>query len=265
VRIILSGRAAIIAITFAASLLAEYRFVTVDYPGQPLTSLAAINASGQIVGLSYPQTLITQASFFTDTRGTLGSSFQYPGATYTHSSGIDSAGDVVGQFIDPSHGGLFVFLRSAAGAFTALPLPTGLTSVSGVAISGNGVIAVSFSKSLYFRAADGSYTSVVVPGARSSLNAANVTGIDNAGNVVGFYYPDFGSATSFLRDTNGVFHPIFVPGSVYTVVEGMNNLGQVCRLLLRRHGHAKFSLAGRQRFLGNRLSWRQDGVRVRNQ
>jgi hypothetical protein len=223
---ILSWRAAIIAVTFAGSLLAQYRYITVDYPGQPSTSLIAINAAGQIVGLGYDKNLTFQISFFTDTHGGIGGSFQYPGAPYTHSFGIDNAGNVVGQFIDFSHGGSGFFIRSVSGAFTALPLPTGLTSVSGLAISGNGAIAVSFNQSLYFRAADGSYTSVVVPGAGSSLNAATVTGIDNAGNAVGFYYPDFGSSTSFFRDTHGVFHPIFVPGSVYTEVEGMNNLGQ---------------------------------------
>lgn len=223
---ILSWPAALIAVTFAGSLFADYRYITVDYPGQSSTFLIAINAAGQIVGVGSNATLTSQISFFTDTHGSIGASFQYPGATNTYSFGIDSAGNVIGQFMDFSHGGSGSFMRSVSGAFTALPLPTGLTSVSSMAISGNGAIAVSSNKNLYFRASDGSYTSVVVPGAGGSLNAANVTGIDNAGNVVGFYYPNFGTTTSFLRDTNGVFHPILVPGSVYTIVQGMNNLGQ---------------------------------------
>jgi len=226
VRPIVSARTAIIAIAFAGTLLADYSFVTVDYPGQSSTALVAINAAGQIVGLVSNATLTSQTSFFTDIHGSIGASFQYPAGAFTHSTGIDSAGNVIGQFIDFSHGGSGVFLRSAAGSVTSLPLPASLTSASGEAISGNGAIVLSGNQSLFFRAADGSYTSVLVPGADSSLNAANATGIDNAGNVVGFYYPNFGSATSFLRDANGVFRPIFFPGSVYTEVQGMNNLGQ---------------------------------------
>src|SRR5882672_7146479 len=103
-RAIASVRTAIVAITFAGTLLADYRFVTLNYPGQPATVLTAINAGGQIVGDASNASATLRVIFFTDTRSNIGPSFQYPGAAYNESSGIDSAGDVVGQYIDFAHG-----------------------------------------------------------------------------------------------------------------------------------------------------------------
>jgi len=224
VRAIASVRTAIIAITFAGTLRADYRFVAVNYPGQPGTVLTAINATGLIAGDAYNASSTLQVVFFTDTRSNIGPSFQYPGAAYTQSSGIDNAGDVVGQYIDFAHG--VAYLRSAAGVFTSLPLPVPFPLSlfpSGQAISGNGAIVLSASNDphLFFRAANGSYTSVVVPGVSTA-----VTGIDNAGNVVGVYVTAPQSFISFFRDANGVFQTIQVPGAMSTQVAGMNNLGQ---------------------------------------
>jgi hypothetical protein len=224
VRAIASVRTAIVAITFVGTLLADYRFVTVNYPGQPHTVLTAINASGQIVGDAYNTGSTLQVVFFTDTRGNIGPSFQYPGAVFTQSSGIDSAGDVIGQYIDFAHG--VAFLRLATGVFTSLPLPLPFPLSlfpSGQAISGNGAIVLSASNDphVFFRAADGSYTSVLAPGASTT-----VTGIDNAGNVVGAYETTPPFIVSFFRGANGVFQTIQVPGAMSTQVAGMNNLGQ---------------------------------------
>src|SRR5216684_5728753 len=120
-RAIASGRIAIIAITFAGTLVADYRFVTVDYPRESSRPvLTAINNAGQIVGMADNSIFTFQTSFFADIQGRIRLSFQYPGVTDTYTSGIDSAGNVIGQFIDFSHGGNGTFLRSAAGAFTLL-------------------------------------------------------------------------------------------------------------------------------------------------
>jgi hypothetical protein len=224
VRAIASVRTAIVAITFSGTLLADYRFVTVNYPGQPRTVLTAINAGGQIVGDASNAGVTLQVFFFTDTRGNIGPSFQYPGTAYNQSSGIDSAGDVVGQYIDSGHS--VAFLRSGTGVFTSLPLPLPFPLSlfpSGQAISGNGAIVLSASNDphVFFRAADGSYTSVLVPGASTTA-----TGIDNAGNVVGSYETTPPFTISFFRGANGVFQTIQVPGAMSTQVAGMNNLGQ---------------------------------------
>ena len=211
---------------FEVSVSAQPQFVKIDYPGQPSVALIAINAGGQIVGLT-PGLAgpAQQFSFLMDTSGHIGASIQYPSAFFTYGLGIDNAGNVVGTFSgSPSQSN--VFLRSSAGTFALLPLPTGLSLVFKAAISGNGAIVLSSNQSLYFQTSPGNYVPVVVPGAGNASNAANVTGIDNAGNVVGFYYPGAGAATSFYRSANGNFQTIFVPGSSYTEVQGMNNLGQ---------------------------------------
>ena len=213
------------AALFEANVPAQPQFVKIDYPGQPSVALIAINASGQIVGLA-PGLAgpAQQFSFLMDTSGHIGASIQYSSAFFTYGLGIDNAGNVVGTFSGPPSQSN-VFLRSSAGTFTLLPLPTGLSLVFKAAISGNGAIVLSSNQSLYFQTSTGSYVPVVVPGAGNASNAANVTGIDNAGNVVGFYYAG-GPATSFYRSASGNFQAIFVPGSSYTEVQGMNNLGQ---------------------------------------
>lgn len=217
-------RVAFLSAALAGSLLASYTFHTVDFPGQPLTALVSINAGGQIVGLAYQESLSVQLSFLTNLTGHIGSSFQYPGANYTHSTGIDNAGSVIGQFvISPPNSG--VFLRSSGGTFKVLPPPLALPSGGTPAISGNGAIALSSGASIYLRQPGGSYISFAVPGANSS-SEMDVQGIDNTGNIVGFYFPSFGTSVSFFRSAGGVYQTILVPGSVYTEVQGMNNLGQ---------------------------------------
>ena len=148
-------------------------------------------------------------SYLTDTQGAIGPTFQFTsssGSAQTASDGLDDAGDVIGvlysypQLPNIPLGG--VFLRSASGGFTLLPLPAGLSFAAGLAISGNGSIVISGRQSLFFRMKDGSYTSVPVPGAGVASNAATLTGIDNAGNVVGVIFGDI-NTSSFFRDDSG--------------------------------------------------------------
>jgi hypothetical protein len=78
---------------------------------------------------------------------------------------------------------------------------------------------------LLFKSGD-TYIPETVPGAGGSINAATVTGVDDAGNIVGFFYPELLPTQSFYRSSAGIYQPIYVPGSTYTEVEGMNNMGQ---------------------------------------
>jgi uncharacterized membrane protein len=130
---------------------------------------------------------------------------------------------------NPGSSTVGVFLRSSNGTYADLPLPPGLPSNAGPpanAISNNGAVVLSEYTNLYFF--NGStYTTVAVAGAGGALNAVTVGGIDDAGDVAGFYYALDGSTNSFIRYANGTFQPIYVPGSTYTEVLGMNDLGQV--------------------------------------
>jgi uncharacterized membrane protein len=70
-----------------------------------------------------------------------------------------------------------------------------------------------------------------VPGSFTSLSftglvSSQATGVNNAGNVVGFNMPTGLTSDGFL-DIGGVFTKLDYPGSMFTQALGLNNLGQV--------------------------------------
>ena len=66
-------------------------------------------------------------------------------------------------------------------------------------------------------------TTIVVP--QNGNGGIYAAGIDNLGSVV--YVFNDASSGSFFRDSSGNYQTIYVPGSVYTEVQGMNNQGEV--------------------------------------
>jgi len=161
--------------------------------------------------------------------GMPGLSFSVPGAMFTYALGIDNRGSVIGRWSSPSQD---IFVRSPNGTLSYLALPSGVTVLTEAAISENGRIVVSANDSMYFL--DGqTYAAVAVPGAGGAGNAVNVGGINNSGDVVGYYYTNSGTSPSFFRDLKGAFETIDVPGSAYTNVMGPQRPRPGCRFLLR--------------------------------
>ena len=56
------------------------------------------------------------------------------------------------------------------------------------------------------------------------MGGVDAEGIDNSGNVVYFFN---GGGPSVFRDSQGSYQTIYVPGSVYTEVQGLNNRGEI--------------------------------------
>src|SRR5206468_1268591 len=145
------------------------------------TVLTSINNNRLVTGyVNFPNS----TSFVADLNGLAGPTFSVPSALFAYALGIDGDGQVVGR---DSNNRLFA--RSPSGAITLLP--SFGPFVASVAISQNGRIGASRSISVYFQIG-ASWDQVTVPGAGGSSNAVNLTGIDNAGNVVGYYFPDLG-------------------------------------------------------------------------
>jgi probable HAF family extracellular repeat protein len=69
--------------------------------------------------------------------------------------------------------------------------------------------------------AQGTYTQIDVPGAQFTV----ATGIDTAGDVVGYYNDTFGTHGFLL--SAGVFTTLDVPNAPETVAFGMNDMGQI--------------------------------------
>jgi uncharacterized membrane protein len=128
-------------------------------------------------------------------------SFNYPEAIFTNPFGVNSAGDIVGQYTDSSgvgHG----FLLSG-GTYTSFDFPGAVdTFAAGINDAGEivGVYCLTGECIPYFDGAQGFvlsggvYTTIAVPGEVYS----EALGINNNGVIVGFYQDAAGLAVSFL-------------------------------------------------------------------
>ena len=167
-------------------------------------------------------------------------SFDYPGAYFTGSRGINNAGQIVGQRCLPSTTefpdcAAFVKDRDT---FTSYVYPGALFTY-GNAINNTGTIAgkyrievevgtnavQDFDHGLLIDG--GVFTVVDVPGA---LNT-ELNGINDALDIVGYYsvltnsWPGY-RIRGFLKQ-GSVFTAIDFPGALFTAAMGINNLGQV--------------------------------------
>ncbi len=151
-------------------LYVDGNFSTIDVPGATATQASGINDLGQIAGT------------FTDARGERGflyldgsfTTLDAPGATSTSVTGIDNAGEIVGTYTDTnslSRGFLY-----SGGAFSSLETADAVNDAGQL---------------LHF----GIFSAIEAPGAQGKTYSA---GIDNAGEIVGFYFDASGAVHGFL-------------------------------------------------------------------
>jgi hypothetical protein len=150
-----------------------------------------------------------------------------PGASGTVASGINSAGQVVGYYLDDYvyvHG----FLESG-GSFTTIDVP-GASSTVATGINSAGQVVgyyLDLDDSGFhgFLESAGSFTTIDVPGANETLPG----GINDAGQVVGDYLDldDSGFHGHGFLESGGSFTTIDVPGASSTGASGINSAGQV--------------------------------------
>jgi hypothetical protein len=167
-------------------------------------------------------------------------SFDVPfaNATDTKAFSINARGDIVGRYVDAAgpHG----FIRSAGGTFSSVdvPVPNSGTVLRGNNASGNMV-------GKYFDAVDPNathgflltagrqFTSIDVPGGIVGTTVAHA--LNNAGQIVGFYDTPIALGQcgvirqqhGFLRDADGTFTTIDVPGAFTTHAAGIDDEGTV--------------------------------------
>jgi len=153
-------------------LYADGSFSTIDAPGATATQALGINDLGQVVGT------------FTDARGEHGFIYQggtfttidVPGATATSASGINNASETVGTYTDINSAARG--FRYAGDVFSDVPklLSVGIND-AGQMVGG------------------GAFSTIEVPGA---VGKTYPTGIDNAGQIAGFYFDAAGLVHGFL-------------------------------------------------------------------
>lgn len=151
-----------------------------------------------------------------------------PGASVTGVTGINSAGDMVGDYGQSTLGALSGFLYSN-GTFTYFDYPGQAVTVPGGINDSNLIVGLATQEPgqrstvvgfLY----DGTTFTTLHDGNNAVTNAY---GINNAGTVVGAAGPDVDVWTGF-EERSGQYKSVGLPGPcAYKYAAGINNLGEV--------------------------------------
>jgi hypothetical protein len=225
---------------------AGYIFQNVVNPGDPtFNQELSINNAGAIAGYfgsgapnatPPPFTLTPNQGYTTSAPYTSFTAENFPGSSQTQVTGINNGGVTVGFYAD-SNGATtpnFFGFVDQSNTFTQVKNPgtpaTGPTTNQLLGVNDNGVAAGFYvdasgnSHGYLYNIGTSSYTNVVLP---SSDNATSVTatGINNAGEVIGFFLS--GSVTEGFLDNGGTFTNFEAAGSTNTMFLGINNEGQI--------------------------------------
>jgi hypothetical protein len=213
-------------------------FVNIVDPLNPtFTQALGINSSDTIAGYGNGTTF----NGFTLTGGTF-TRLNVPGATGgTQVTGIDAAGDTVGFSISAS--GVtsgFANTGGQLGTFTTVFDP-GFAFTQLLGISSNGTTAAGYWSSdatgltgqlAGFVTGGPGFTSPTFTGINGLLptnDNSQATGVNDSGEVVGFYQEGPNSSPTFtgFTDIGGVISKILFPGATSTQALGVNDLGEI--------------------------------------
>jgi probable HAF family extracellular repeat protein len=209
-----------------------YTFATVDNPANPqFNELLGINSAGTAAGYSGSGTAAqpSQGYLVAPPYGTSDyTNENYPGSTQTQVTAVNDLGDTAGSFTDGSGGSDTGFV-DWNGTYKAVPHPTqgcpncqadpyqilGLNN-AGTAV---GWYATSKGTSQAYQVdqATGKATPIKIPGAVSSA----ATGINNAGDIVGYATNAAGVTSGWLRQ-GGQLTTLQYPGASNTKALGVN-------------------------------------------
>jgi len=177
---------------------AKFSDIDVTLAGANNTTAYGINNAGGVVGSYEDASGLSHG--FTLVGGTY-TSIDYPGAIQTAASGINSSGEIVGEYGDDS--GWHGFLLSG-GTYTSFDFSGGATETWANAINDSGNIVGFYclteecvgdlSGAQGFLLSGGTFTTIAVPGEVYT----QALGINNKGQIVGFYQDAAGLIGSFL-------------------------------------------------------------------
>jgi probable HAF family extracellular repeat protein len=213
-----------------------YRFATADYPGAAFSIALDSNASTAVGYFDFdPTSSASPPQAFTLTNGVY-RTLLVPGASISVLSGINTAGQMVGSYIDSS-GNPHGFFANA-GTFSNIDFPgsTG-TNASGINDSDEvvGVYADMGGQQHGFLDNAGTWTSLDYPGAVVTAAA----GVNTAGDIVGVWQDAALNTHGFLY-SDGAFSKVDVVGAQDTRLTSIKNsgalTGQFTDALNEEHG-----------------------------
>jgi hypothetical protein len=192
----------------------------------------AINATGVITGESIDSNYVTHG-FVRSANGTI-ITFDAPGAgdkssDGTYPVGIDDAGNIVGIFNAKNHASGFSrgFVRAPNGTFTTFAVPGALSANGGASVNSagdftgayaapsSGSSTSNYSYHGFLRTANGAIVTFDVPGATTVAGQGTYPlGIDNEGDVAGWYTDTNLTTHGFVRSASGSIVTFDAPGSL---------------------------------------------------
>ncbi len=213
-------------------LYSDGGYTSLDVPGATTTIATQLDNAGQIIGR------------YNDAAGS--HSFLYqngnyaeiavPGAAFTTALQTSGAGKILAEYFDSN--GLHPFIDDN-GSYTALSVPGATSTIvrTSSAVGGNALSAINDADQVIgtyvdaagghsFLYSDGSYATLAVPGASSTV----ATQINNAGQVLGTYTMLSDSGPSSTRSfvySDGAYTLIAVPGATTTTAGQINDAGQI--------------------------------------
>ena len=206
---------------------APYAVQVVAFPGDPtFTQLLGINNAGTIAGFHGAAT----ASGFTLTLPNTFKNQNFPGSAMSMVTAINAAGSTAGIFQDSggtTHGytdigGIFKTVDESGTVFNqALGINSANTTVGYFALD---KAAGQVGQSAYSQSG-GAFTNINALLPTTNQNSQAV-GINNAGNVVGFYLPTATTSIGFL-DVGGTISTLDPFGSTFTQALGISNTGEI--------------------------------------
>jgi hypothetical protein len=216
----------------SAAATISYNVHTVSFPGDNFTQLLGINDAGTIVGYHGATVnkgfTLTLPGSFADTN--------FPNSAQTQVVGIAGNGDKVGFYVDTAgitHG--FIDFQNFSPAFFTVDQPgTAFNQVLGISAnaahiagySSTDVTGATLQKAYIGSATVFGNTFTDINGLLPINQNSQATGINDAGNAVGFYLPTADTSIGFL-DTGGVISTIDPFGSTFTQALGISQTGEI--------------------------------------
>ena len=195
-----------------------------SYPNSGGTSLSGINNSGQVAGTAF--TSITGSTgFILGSDGTT-RPISIPNAVYTAANSINDSGTIVGEYTPGSNpqGNTAGFLLTANGRVTPINYPGALNTAAN-GINDGGVVVGDYTMDGtgygFIRNPSGTLSFVSFDGLDTVLY-----GINGSGTAVGWYLNAAGDPQGLI-DNDGVLSTFNYPGTSFTRLYGINDLGQI--------------------------------------
>jgi hypothetical protein len=207
-----------------------YTFNTVVFSGDTFTQLLGINDFGVIAGYHGSGATGHPNVGFTFTFPDNFTIENFPDAVQTQVIAINNAFKTGGFYID-SGGVTHGFLRTGGGVFSTVTFPeTGFNQLLGLNFRAQAAgyfadaPAFTFDHPYIFGENGGVFQEIVIPAA---ANGAQATGINDPGQVCGFYIDSTGANHGFLLNA-GTLTTLDFPGATgFTQALGLNNEGRV--------------------------------------